>query len=324
MENRDYYIYRYICEQDVQYENEKGKIYIYSKGDTFYFGKGIKNRINQKHANRDCENIKSYGYKQEIVEENLTEQEAFIKEQEFISQYLKDGYSLTNKTKKCDKNFASSEDIATVKYILMLKSANVIRISDIDICLECNVYSGLINDIKNKKYENISAKVPDNIDYILQTYGTHHLSEDDIIIGNIKYCLNLIETGVLKMNQSDLAAYYGKIGTYISKIKSEEIGKNIYPIIPKNLLEMLKEFDPSKMTDKEELDGKLEYIFNLIDDGIVSMSIRDIETVLSKYYNREITYQTIQYFKRTNRNKVTPLPIENELLTKILSLYRVM
>jgi hypothetical protein len=66
----------------------------------FYVGKGRKWRSkNIKGHNQWCQNIANkHGFEIEYIFENLTEEQAFVKEREFIKLYKEDGFELTNLT----------------------------------------------------------------------------------------------------------------------------------------------------------------------------------------------------------------------------------
>jgi len=84
MEDNSYYVYRHIR---------------LDSNTPFYIGKGKGNRAYEKKRNKYWHRITNKaGYEVEIFLENLTEQQAFNKEKEFIKLYRDCGYKLANLT----------------------------------------------------------------------------------------------------------------------------------------------------------------------------------------------------------------------------------
>lgn len=85
--NREFYVYRHLR------KDENGKEWPY------YVGKGHGDRAYKKRdRNRYWQNIAKQGYLVEIIMEDLTEEEAFVKEIEFIKMYRAMGYCEANLT----------------------------------------------------------------------------------------------------------------------------------------------------------------------------------------------------------------------------------
>jgi hypothetical protein len=83
--------------------NNNYYVYFHYKLDTneiFYIGKGLNKRaFSKKSRNKYWNNvINKHGYKVEIVEQNLTEDEAYEKEIFYIEKYKKEGLKLVNLT----------------------------------------------------------------------------------------------------------------------------------------------------------------------------------------------------------------------------------
>jgi hypothetical protein len=301
-----YYVYEYFAEKDGIVNTSKGDLNI-KKGDVYYVGKGINNRVSQGIRNMDCEKCKKeVGWKYQIVKDGLNEDAAFAYEKQTIEEYKNNGLPLTNKTNGNSTNIDKTT-IANIKYLVKLVKSGAIKMSYENIALETESYSSLVFDLytnengANDKYKNIIPKCPDNINYIVEEYDSNKLTDRDIIFGNIAYVLNLLEQGMIKATQNQIADYFGVQDTVVSGIKKGKYAKEIPPIKPDNLGELLQLFDIGKLTDTEIKDGSIKYIIDkLIDTNILTMTIADLVRELGEKYS--ITYNWVQDLKRRKEN----------------------
>lgn len=186
----EYYIYRYFAEKSGKIENMEGKTIELREGDTYYIGKG--NRVKRGARNYECEQFKKvFGFRYEIIKENMEESQAYEYEGEKIEEYRKEGKYLTNRYSG-GSGKTDNETIGVIKYLILLRDNDVIKMSDEDIAIETESYSGVVWEIRNgKRGIDIGLVIPDNLSYILKEYDP--VDEKSILYSNIKYVIELSE-----------------------------------------------------------------------------------------------------------------------------------
>lgn len=320
MELNNYYVYEYLATQDVEINNRNAEIVLIAKGDVYYVGKGTGDRYKRGTRNNECEYFKKEcGWEYRKIKDNLTEEEALNYEKELIEKYTANGFYLTNCLYGSTCNI-SNEIIANIKFLIMLCSSNVIKMSQCQIAIETESYTPLISEIYNdeNKYKNIKPQCPDNIAYILNEYNYEKLSDRDIKFGNIKYILNLVDNGILKMTQSEIAKYYEETTSTISSIKNNKFQNEIKSIKPINLDEILLEFQINRLTREEINKGSVMYIYyNFIQTGVLQMTVRDLVRETKEIYG--ITEMQIYDIKR--RSDVELVMPSKDILGKIFYKY---
>ena len=94
--------------------------------------------------------------------------------------------------------------------------------SDEDIAIETESYSGVVWEIRNgKRGIDIELVIPDNLSYILKEYDP--VDEKITLYSNIKYVIELSERGVIKASQVQIAKYFGESPSMVSNIKKTKI-----------------------------------------------------------------------------------------------------
>lgn len=320
----NYYAYEYFAKKDGVVNTSKGEIHI-KKGEVYYVGKGTNNRVSEGIRNMDCEKCKKevgWGYK--IVKDNMEEEEAYKYEKDLIEEYKQQGIILTNKSNG-NSTTIDKATVASIKYLLKLIKSGVIKMSYENVALETESYSSIVHYLStnensvSERYKNILPKCPENIDYILEEYDSQKLTDRDILFGNIAYVLNLLENDMLKTNQNQIADYFGVANTVVSGIKKGKYVKEIPPIKPENLGEILRHFDIGKLSDSEIKEGSVKYILDkLIDTNILSMTATDLVKEVGNIYG--ITYNWLQDLKRRKENVMYVKP-SSEVLAILFEKY---
>lgn len=207
--------------------------------------------------NLECEKFKKeLGWEYNIKKDKLSEEEALNFEKELIQKYLDN---------------------------------EIIKMSQEQIALETESYTSIVSNIrtnKDGKFSKLKPKCPDNIKYILQEYDFDKISDKDLKYANIKYVLDLIDKGIIKATQTQVAEYFSEHTTVTSGIKKGKYTTVTKSIKPENLDEILLEFDLNKLTLDEKNKGSIMYIVkNFIDTGILKMTMRDLVRETKEVYN---------------------------------------
>lgn len=326
MEDRIYYVYEYFsdCGGMVQLDDKEFKV---KKGQVYYVGKGHGKRVSTGIRNNWCEKFKKeVGWNHRIVIDNLSEEEALQHEEELIKRYKSEGLFLTNKVNG-NSSIINSETIATIKYLVLLNRARCIKMTTDQMVLETESYGGIVCEINNldfsdkgHRYFHIPPKCPDNIEYILNEYDSITYTDREVKIGNIKYILNLHDNGLIKGTQKDIANYFDESDTTISYIKKEKVNKEIPPIKPINLIDILKDFDTGAINETEYREGVVKYIIDkLIETNILNMTIRDLVRELKNDFN--VTESWIHDLKRRKETVRYIKPDDGILLGRLFHKY---
>lgn len=297
----DYYVYEYFIKEN---------------NDVFYVGKGTRNRAWKDNRNAACEQIKrEYEWDIKIVKENLTEEEALELEKQLIIQYRESGDILTNILPGGIKA-TDIEIVGHVKYLLFLLEKKVINISLTELANLFLLSSSTVWHIANAgHYNDVEPLIPENIDEILNTYHFNAYNEDRTRAGNIKYLLTLLDKGVIKTSQAKIAEYFNMTASNVSSIKKGQTHADVPPIIPTDVGDILKKFNPFYLSDEEKLKGQISFIIRLRNEEIISITNTDIGTILnaSSYLISEFT--RINEERKYQYKEVRPTP---EVMAKLL------
>ncbi len=302
-----YYIYEYFSSKDGTVSTRNDGMIEIKKGSTYYVGKGKGNRISTGIRNSDCERFKNdVGWNYRVLKENMTEVEAFFYENEVIRNYRESELYLTNKLDG-NVNYINPSIISSVKYLIDLNKLGILKMTQEEIALETESYGGLVHELSNTdeedekhKYYEIIPECPENIDYFILKYDANKVTDRDIKYGNIKYVLELLESGLLKANQREIADLFNENTTVVSGIKKGKYN-NIKPVKPNNLGEILKMFDPSKLNESEVREGTAKYILDNYLDNILEITKRELSKELTKYYGVEIKEGWLQDLLRKRK-----------------------
>ena len=253
--DKEYYVYEYVSNDSKEIITSDDKCIFIKKGTPFYVGKG--NRVTTGIRNLECEKFeKELGWEYNIKKDKLSEEEALNFEKELIQKYLDN---------------------------------EIIKMSQEQIALETESYTSIVSNIrtnKDGKFSKLKPKCPDNIKYILQEYDFDKISDKDLKYANIKYVLDLIDKGIIKATQTQVAEYFSEHTTVTSGIKKGKYTTVTKSIKPENLDEILLEFDLNKLTLDEKNKGSIMYIVkNFIDTGILKMTMRDLVRETKEVYN---------------------------------------
>ena len=253
--DKEYYVYEYVSNDSKEIITSDDKCIFIKKGTPFYVGKG--NRVTTGIRNLECEKFKKeLGWEYNIKKDKLSEEEALNFEKELIQKYLDN---------------------------------EIIKMSQEQIALETDSYTSIVSNIrtnKDGKFSKLKPKCPDNIKYILQEYDFDKISDKDLKYANIKYVLDLIDKGIIKATQTQVAEYFSEHTTVTSGIKKGKYTTVTKSIKPENLDEILLEFDLNKLTLDEKNKGSIMYIVkNFIDTGILKMTMRDLVRETKEVYN---------------------------------------
>ncbi|WP_102336359.1 hypothetical protein [Salimicrobium jeotgali] len=282
-ESCDYYVYEY---------------YIKESEEVFYVGKGKGDRAWRDSRNFECEKIKDeYHWEIRIVKRDCTEDEALRIEKDLIEKYRKDGVMLTNVMPGSVKP-TEKETIGYVKYLAFLIEKKVLNISNADIANLLLINQTVVwNIINTENYADIDTLLPENINEIIHKYHVNAYDEDQIKVGNIKYILNLMEKGVLKLTQSQLAEFYEMTPSNVSSIKKEHTHPNIPMLIPENIGEIFKKYDVFYVSEEEKIRGMIMFILRLRNEGTLKMTNRDVGKVLG------VSDYLVAEFNRSNEDR---------------------
>lgn len=333
MKNR-FYVYKYIAKEEGAVKqfikNKKNEVIgeeeIYlQKGDAFYIGKGQDKRCDKNIRNENCEIIKKeLGYDCVIIKENLTEEEALNLECEIIDDYRIRKKYLTNILRGSSSQ-SEIEEYRIVKYLLNLKKEGVINITYTNITKETGVNHAMISAIQNNKggkYGDIVAKCPDNIDYILKEYDAEILDETTLKYSNIKYVLNLMDGGIIKATQVDIAKYFNEEPTLVNSIYKDKQKGVKRAIKPDNLADILKCFNPYNLTEDEIRKGKLMSLYNMFVDN-PNYSLTEADLIRETQHIYGISVNGLSDLKRrgTKTRLVHP---EKSVVSNIVEKYLVL
>ncbi len=319
--DKEFYVYEYFSEKSGCITNMDGNEIRLSKGDVYYVGKGKGNRIDTGKRNNECENFKKeFGFLYRKIKEGLDEKSAFDYERETIEKYLNNGFYLTNVLSGSIVR-TNNETIGVIKYLILLRNAKVIKISNEEISLETESYTEKVREISNnyREYNDIDAIIPDNIEYILKEYDYDSLTEKEKRYSNIKYVLDLADKGVIKANQADIARFYNEENVVINRIKSGKYKMVKKGIKPDNITDILIKFNPSNLTEEEKNKGKIMYIVkNFLDTRLLDMKITDLVRETKDVYN--INTMQISDMKRSNADIKLVKP-EADIIGKLFYKY---
>lgn len=320
-EKENYYVYEYFSDRNGEIENTEGKIVHISKGDVYYVGKGINNRVTSGIRNNECEKFKrELGFNYRIVKSGMCEKDALLYEKEKIQEYLEAGIYLTNvlsgSIEKTDEN-----TMGMIKYLVKLCEANIISMSNRDIALEIESNPETVAIFRNKeeKGEDIEEIIPDNLSYFLDKYDYDNPRERDLKYCNIKYVLDMAEKGVIKATQAQIAEYYEESSTVISCISKNKYKSVRKPIKPNDLEEILVKFNPNNVTEEERNKGCMMYIIkNLIEKGILKMTVKDLVRETKNIYG--INAMQIADIKRSGQ-RIKLFKPDGEIFAMLFSKY---
>jgi predicted transcriptional regulator len=272
--------------------------YIIESSEVFYVGKGKGDRAWKDIRNFDCEKVKSeYQWDIRIVKQGLTEDEALGIERELIIKYRNEGQILTNIMPGGIKP-TEKETVGYVKYILFLVEKGVLQISNAEIANLLLINQSTVWNISNSElYTEVEPIIPENINEIIKRYHVNAYSEDQVRAGNIKYVISLMEKGVLKLNQVQLAEYYGVTPTMVSYIKKEKSYTNVPMLVPEEIGDILKKFDIFFLSEEEKKRGMVMFILRLRNEGIIKITNREIGRIL------DVSEYLIAEFNRTNEDR---------------------
>ena len=276
----EYYVYEYFI-KDTQ--------------EIFYVGMGKGRRATTDSRNLECEKIKKeFEWDYRIVRDNLTEQEASDLEVQLILSYREAEQPLTNIKPGGVGEKIDEESIAKAKYLVFLIKHNVIKMTHNEVCEETGVYSSLVsylyNDENNALYPEIQHKVPNNIDDIIRRYNPRVYTEEEKKVGYIKYILELLDKGVIKMPQTQLASLFNMTPSNISSIKKEKTHVKIPAMVPDNIGDYLRDYDINIISEEERKVGNLKFILRLKEEGIINIQDKQISEILgvSSYYVADV------------------------------------
>lgn len=276
-----YYVYKYLTknkgEVELVIKKDTKKISI-EKDTVFYIGKGQYKRDVKDSRNYNCEIIKNtLGYYIERVAENLSEKEALDLEKRLISEHWEKGQAMTNENGKYTST-PENDVIRKIKYMLALKENNIISISNENLAEETGVSISLIRDVIEGKYSNMLPMYPDDMEYVFKKYEDKAKTRN----ANIRYIINLLNTPILNTTKAEIARYFNISVQNLDYICKE----SDYILKPENLSEILKHFNPYKLSEEDKIKGAIMFIvFNYIDKGIINITYDDLEEEARQYYN---------------------------------------
>jgi hypothetical protein len=294
----EYYVYEY---------------YIVETEAIFYVGMGKGRRAVSDYRNNECERIKSENdWTYRIVQESLSKEEAGALEEELIIKYREKGEPITNIQPGGAGEKVDSNSIAIAKYLLFLGKHNVVKMTHGDIYNESGAYSSLVSYLYNDEnmYADIPAIVPENVEEIIKKYARDTYSEKEKEVGYIRYLLDLIEKGALKMHQAQLAEEFQKNATNISDIKKKRTYMSVPAIVPPNIGYYLRKYDINTVTEEERKVGNVKFVLRLREEGIINIQNNQIAEVLgvSTYYVYDIKRPPDEKKNRYPYPEVRPEP----------------
>jgi transcriptional regulator with XRE-family HTH domain len=297
----DYYVYEYLIKDSLE---------------VFYVGKGVAERAWKDTRNSACEQLKKeYEWDINIVQENLTEEEALELEKNLILKYREEGDLLTNILPGGIKA-TDIEIVGRVKYLLFLLEKKVINISLSELASLFLMSSSTVWLIaKSDHYSDVESTIPKNINEIIEQYHAHAYNEERTRAGNVKYVLSLLEKGVIKCSQAKIAEHLGMTPSNISSIKKGQTHSDVPPLIPEDIGDILEKFNPFYLSEEEKLKGRIAFIIRLRNEGTISITNTDIASILST------SSYLVAEFTRTNEDRkysykeVRP---SNDLMQKLL------
>ena len=190
-----------------------------------------------------------------------------------------------------------------------------------EIALELDSNTETVRRIRKEKeaYKAILINIPDNLWYFLKEYDYDKMSEKELKYSNIKYVLDLLEKGVIKASQAQIAKYYGENTKTISGIKSGKYEMIKRSIKPENIEEILVMFNENNVSDDEKNKGYIMYIIkHFIETGVLKMTVRDLVRETKDIYG--ISAMQIADIKR-NGQKVKLFKPNGEIFAMLFSKY---
>ncbi|WP_100402531.1 GIY-YIG nuclease family protein [Bacillus sp. FJAT-42315] len=300
---REYYVYEYFI-KDTQ--------------EVFYVGMGKGNRVTTDTRNLECEKIKKeFEWSYRIVQDNLTEQEASVLEIQKIIDYREAGQPLTNIKPGGVGEKLDEDAIAKTKYLVFLNKHNVIKMTHNEVCEETGVYSSLVSCLySDELYPEIQHKVPNDIDDIIRRYNTRTYTEEEKKVGYIKYILELLDKGVIKMPQTQLASLFNMTPSNISSIKKEKTHAKIPAIVPDNIGYYLREYDINIISEEERKIGNLKFILRLKEEGVINIQDKQVSEILgvSSYYVADVKRPPDEKRNRYSYQEVRP---DKDIIAKL-------
>ncbi|PFR91175.1 hypothetical protein COK43_10370 [Bacillus cereus] len=279
----EYYVYEY---------------FILDNDEVFYVGKGKGDRAWKDVRNPRCEKMKSeYGWDIRIIHEGLTENDALRIERELIEKYREEGKVLTNIIPGGVRP-TEKETVGYVKYVLFLIEHGILQMSLSEIANLFLLHQSTVWNIANtEQFFCIDPLIPENINEIIHRYRADSYTEEQIRAGNIRYILHLIDKGVVKMNQAQLAEYYGVTPQIVSYIKKEKSHANIPMMVPEDIGTIIKKFDVFFVSEEDRKRGVVMFILRLRNEGVLKITNRDIGRILG------VSDYLIAEFTRTNEDR---------------------
>lgn len=315
-----YYVYEYFSDRSGEIQNDEGEIIHISKGDVYYVGRGRGNRARAGRRNEECEKFKKiFGFSYRIIKDGMDDKEASLYEREKIIEYIENGMYLTN-IKSGSAAKADDETKGKIKYLVRLCEAMLIKMSNDNISDELECRKEIVGIIRSdREYaEKINIVIPENLKYLLEKYDYDLSNEKDLKFYNIKYVLGLVDRGVIKATQSQIADYYGESEQTVSGIRKNKFGE-MREVKPENLSEILIKFSPNNVTEEEKNKGYVMYIVkNLIDTGILKMTVRDLARDTKHIYG--ISEMQIADMRRRGRDIKLFKP-DGEMFAMLFSKY---
>lgn len=294
-------------------KNKKVKIdeniYDFNIGDVYYVGEGNDNRI--KHMNRNIEcNIltEKLNGKIEVVAENLTKQEALKLESQLIKEYKELGF-LANKDEG-NKNTLNKADIPIIKFLIELDRQGIIDMNYSDLEKETNTSRSSIYSIQDSvNYLSAIPKPPDNLLEILTRYKP--LRDNNRLLGELKYFIELIDNGFLKMTYKDL--YEKEYNTTHDKIKaSREFPCTLRPSNEK-IKEMIDKYGYHNKDEKEIRNGKILSCLNIKKQFNLKVS----DLYIAELF--DVSLNTVANVKSGKYKNIDPIEVDSDVLLRLFS-----
>lgn len=301
------YVFKSSKEAILELNNNE---YSFKKEDIYYVGKGNESRIKNMDRNVECNYLTRMlsGYV-EILQSSLTEEEALSLEEFYIDKFNSEFY-LSNKTLG-NKMYLRKDVIPEIKYLIELDSMGIININLSSLSEETRTSKSSIMKIQDlAEYISCVPRPPSNIKQILNKYKP---KEDNkvVLFGELKYCFDLIDKGILRMSMKDLYTYYNLSHAIVKEAKES----NIIPIRPnENILnDLFNSYGFHIITEKELRDGKVLSCLILKDKHNLNITDIEIAEILS------INSSRVADVKRSDNEGLKPVELSNEEIGMLFS-----